>query len=98
MTTDEKIAALGRVMAEKLGEHMDRRGWREEALGYLLRRLLEEAAELYELFLGPLYNEKQHGLTGADWREAVLKEAADVANFAMMIADGVGAFEIERPR
>lgn len=68
----------------RFAEHMERRLAANESKGhwsgcsewYLFRRLQEETGELEEVL---------HELGGAS--STVINEAADVANFAMMIAD-----------
>jgi len=69
-------------MERKLRENNHKEGWVGEDTGYLLKRLREETEEL-KAALGEK-NERE-------WQEPVSKriisEAADVANFAMMIAE-----------
>jgi len=62
-------------MKDELLEHLDRPGWKREPVAYFLRRLGEEVAELCDAIE---FNQP---------KEIVTKESADVANFAMMIAD-----------
>ena len=57
----------------------DRAGWLTTHPTYLINRLLDETAELYDA-LDNLLNP-----------EDVWAEAADVANFAMMVADSYAA-------
>jgi hypothetical protein len=59
-------------MEHQLCEHDDRPGWEGESTAYLVRRMREEYEELCTALI-----------VGGD----VPGEAADVANFAMMIAD-----------
>jgi NTP pyrophosphatase (non-canonical NTP hydrolase) len=67
-------------MEEQLREHDNRPGWKEECPMYLLDRLREEVQELVEV-----------AITGeAGQPKLVTAEAADVANFCMMIADRWG--------
>lgn len=61
-------------MEKKLRMNDHKRHWSTCENGYLTTRLAEEGAELFEAV--------DHGTS-----EAVIAEAADVANFAMMIAD-----------
>jgi pentatricopeptide repeat protein len=63
----------------------DRDAWRREQKAYLRRRLLEEVAELF-------HEMDTNGVPGtASERKARIRsECADVANFAMMIADVAG--------
>lgn len=64
--------------------------WTETDPGYLMQRLLEEVLELNVALI-----EWQRG---SGQRGAVIMEAADVANFAHMIADLVGGQFMDRGR
>lgn len=79
MSTPKDEAALaGRMALEmqiKLAQHSDRGHWRQSKLRFLLARLREEVDELADEVNGMRYD--------------VWSEAADVANFAAMIADKV---------
>jgi hypothetical protein len=69
-----EILFLAVEMEKKLAEHPDRPGWRGESNDYLFNRLLIELAELQEaIAFGPEIE--------------IIRESADVANFAMMLAD-----------
>lgn len=63
-------------MKRKLAANVHKKHWNEVTSAYLFRRLVEEVMELHEAM--------QIGST-----DAIMLEAADVANFAMMIADQV---------
>lgn len=93
--TDEKEIALDEVltrfrtyMSMKLTQNLSKggpEGWRYEKVSYLVERLEEEVKELKTLLLdNPTAYE-------------VIHEAADVANFAMMIADNIGIKETTKP-
>lgn len=74
----EPVRWFAGKMEEALQRNDHKGGWQNEYLWVLLHRIDEELAELYKAAFqiehsGPLEN--------------VIKEAADVANFAMMIAD-----------
>jgi NTP pyrophosphatase (non-canonical NTP hydrolase) len=70
-----EVAWFAEQMELKLRENDHKPHWRGSDIEYLHKRLQEEVDELmYELH-SPLNEER------------VVKEAADVANFAMMIAD-----------
>lgn len=71
-TPREPLAWFARVMEKCLRENDHKPGWQSDTLEELLERLEEEVDELKS---GRLSNED------------VIREAADVANFAMMIAD-----------
>lgn len=63
------------VMQDKLDENDHKRHWRTCSAKWLLNRLKQETAEL----------ERAVGMGAAP--DVVEREAADVANFAMMVAD-----------
>jgi len=63
------------VMLAKLGENAWKSPWSKSSVKWLRNRLRQEVAEL------------GRAIRNGDTAEAVAREAADVANFAMMIAD-----------
>ena len=67
-------------------------GWRGDTAAALHKRLLEETEELSEAL-----NWRSAFLGVAD-PEKIGSEAADVANFAMMIADVCGALDVTPSR
>ena len=69
----EMVGYLAAEMRRKLRENSHKSHWREEPVEWLVGRLIEEMGELVRSL---------HGSP-----ETVLSEAADVANFAAMIAD-----------
>jgi NTP pyrophosphatase (non-canonical NTP hydrolase) len=71
-------------MKEKLRKNVHKLDWRECTFDYLVERLHDETREL----LNELAEAKRRiGWTPHDLRVRIIEEAADVANFAMMIAD-----------
>jgi len=74
-----ELSRFAEIMERKLKANDHRGGWRTCDPLFLLARLLEEAGELAGAVCSPAYD-----------RRLIQKEAADVANFAMMIADVVG--------
>ena len=72
-----EVAIFARKMHEKLNDNDHKGGWDNCSFEFLMGRLLEEVSELYI----ELYNGNS---------DSVISEAADVANFAMMIADQAG--------
>ena len=67
-------------------------GWQEESTDYLLGRVYMEVAELAEAV-------KKWELTpAAPCRRRLRGEAADVANFAMMLADVAGSLNVRKAR
>ena len=69
-------------MEEKLEKNVHKGGWEDCDEAYLVRRLLEEMSELVSSIL-----------EGKD-KHAIIEEAADVANFCMMIADNKNSADI----
>ena len=70
-----EVAWFACQMEQQLVLNDHKGGWTDCGTEWLLTRLLEEAREL------------SVALTSCSPLERVVKEAADVANFAMMIAD-----------
>jgi hypothetical protein len=70
----EQVQWFAEQMEKKLQENDRKGGWENCSPGYLMRRLREEYQELL-------------GLMIPQDREKIIREAADIANFAMMIAD-----------
>lgn len=70
------VAWFSKEMEQVLFDNIDKGGWQDCPFSYLIQRLEEEVKELRE------------SLMDRD-PEDVVHEAADVANFAMMIADNV---------
>lgn len=67
-----------RAMREKLRKNAHKGGWRQDHPLVLLARLIEESGELAALL----------GQHPDEWDfQKITEEAADVANFAMMIQD-----------
>lgn len=75
-----EVRAFADAMEEQLSANDHKGGWQRDTALSLLRRLREETTELARAIGG---------------EGDVLKEAADVANFAMMIADVSGALKWE---
>jgi len=85
------------AMQEKLEAHAEKKGWPSEGgkrgwlkpvtHQFLLGKLREEVIELQRAVM-------LHKAAGAPLKDIRL-EAADVANMAMMIADNLGAYDLE---
>lgn len=73
-----EVRLFAAMMERKLQANEHKGGWQDDTALALLRRLREEADELERCL--------QVGMSAP----TVAYEAADVANFAMMIADVVG--------
>ena len=79
-----EVLAFAYLMEQKLKENDHKGGWDNCEENYLLKRLKEEAFELERVC-------DQVGDSPKHKRPKVGLEAADVANFAMMLADIYGA-------
>lgn len=77
-----EVQRFALAMEERLKANDHKGGWENCTTSYLWRRLVEESGELEE--------ELAKDLTDG---RVVLHEAADVANFAMMLADVYGALK-----
>jgi NTP pyrophosphatase (non-canonical NTP hydrolase) len=73
-----EVAAFALAMEDKLRQNDHKGGWDDCSKQYMAMRLTQEREELRDAIA-----------RGAP-PEEILKEAADVANFAMMVADLVG--------
>lgn len=87
------LQAFTDAMRAKLIANLYKPGWKGANLAWLLGRLTEETDELANALLEPrcLRGDTDH----------VVAEAADVANFAMMIADvaaGIGAAHLAKQK
>lgn len=78
------------LMERKLRENDHKGGWDEEHEDYLLKRLREETVELSKA-INVFAHHASEGVVPRGTKEHVGREAADVANFAMMLADNAGA-------
>lgn len=87
-----ELQRFSEIMEQKLQENDHKGHWKGCNLGYLTRRLKEEVRELEEKI--SLYKQDiamggrsvGEGLGLAPTPQTIHEEAADVANFAMMIA------------
>jgi len=78
-----EVAAFAQAMEAQLKANDHKPGWKSDSLDSLHRRLIEEADELLE------------EIDKDAWTpEGVTREAADVANFAMMLADRCGGLKL----
>lgn len=88
-----EVAAFALLMEARLRANDHKPGWKNHSPDALYARLLEEAGELHRAILAHAFD------AGPEQSDGVGYEAADVANFAMMIADVCGALELkEEPR
>ena len=72
----ESVQWFAEQMEAKLGENDNKGGWDECQIDWLIHRLYQEAEELWREVRS---NDKNY--------QNIISESADVANFAMMIAD-----------
>jgi hypothetical protein len=82
----ESVSKFGEAMVDRLTANARKGHWANCHNGYLRRRLRTETRELFAL----LDKANRTGLT-PELRKAIVHEAADVANFAMMIAENNGS-------
>jgi hypothetical protein len=85
------VVAFADAMERELRANAHKGGWRECHHDALLARLVEETNELetalHAIGSGGAARLFPNDPNGPKWHNLVLSEAADVANFAMMIAD-----------
>ena len=79
------LTRFTKIMNSKLMENIDKGGWKECPISYLMHRLEQEVIELKESLLD-------------QDEEDVSNEAADVANFAMMISDNIARISLSRSK
>lgn len=80
-----EVRAFAEVMEAQLRRNDHKPGWKHDEPDALLKRLREETEELQEVC------DEQTSDSGPE----ILREAADVANFAMMIADVCGGLDVK---
>lgn len=81
MNLRPEVQRFAELMELRLRANDHKPGWKQDILPALFRRLQQEAAEL-------------DGAIDFGTADEIAREAADVANFAMMIADVCGALEV----
>lgn len=79
MEVRESVKWFAEQMENKLKENDKKGGWDDCNIYWLIQRIREETNEL----LSAVNLNRDLGAT----KENIIREAADVANFAMMIAD-----------
>ena len=99
MTTRKEVVWFSQQMEKQLKKNDHKTGWKRCKFTYLLERLEEEYKELDDCFWMPdsrsdmMWLGDDVDLKGRFIKEDAIKECADVANFAMMIADKLRAGE-----
>jgi NTP pyrophosphatase (non-canonical NTP hydrolase) len=96
-----EVLAFARLMERELRANDHKPGWKNDRIGQLAPRVVQEADELLRAVrrLEERWGEHLCGgpdrgsvrMSDADMRQSVVEEAADVANMAMMVADVLGA-------
>lgn len=81
------VSWFGTRMEAKLAVNDHKPNWNTQTMEYLHERLGQEADELYNAFR--YYNSLPPDVPNDKAREKAIDECADVANFAMMIADNL---------
>jgi len=84
------VVSFSKVMEKKLTENDHKTHWSEVSTSRLLHMLEEEVVELKEAI-------DIHRLSGESANFMVIEECADVANFAMMIADNMSKVKTKIP-
>lgn len=74
---------FSKEMEIELIKHLDRLGWKKANFNFLFKRLCDEVIELEKALFA-----KDCGIKRKNQKQ-IIKECADVANFAMMIADNI---------
>lgn len=89
-TIREEVLDFAMDMEDRLLENDHKSGWKNMPLDELYRDMMEEVFELYLAlhYFHLARPEVPDALPNT--ASAVIREAADVANFCMMIADNVG--------
>lgn len=78
LTYQAHVNRFGKIMVAKLKENEHKAGWSQMTPDYLMQRM---AGEVYELTRELMRRPRNP--------EQIAREAADVANFAMMVAEAV---------
>ncbi|MGE4334606.1 MAG: hypothetical protein AB7E55_01345 [Pigmentiphaga sp.] len=98
-----EVAAFAQAMERQLRANDHKPHWRQAGPQQLLAHLIDEVQELieatrsYTRALEQAYSSADGCPTRTEVLERICHEAADVGNFAMMVADVVGALEEEPP-
>lgn len=90
MNLRQSVKRFAARMEQQLEAHdreRGRYGWHREGVVFLMRRLQDEVAELVQAMYHVPY--PYDAWDSERIRRRIANEAADVANFAMMIADNV---------
>lgn len=81
-----EVTVFAELMEAKLRENDHKGGWQQDPVTALMARLKEETDELRAVL-----SRRAGSATPRSYAAEVGREAADIANFAMMVADVCGA-------
>jgi hypothetical protein len=81
-----EILSFAFVMERKLKENDHKGGWEDSDTDWLIKRIADERNELKRAYDKYLNSDELHPNIDA-LIQRIIDEAADVANFAMMVAD-----------
>ena len=87
-----EVLAFALAMERKLRANDHKGGWGGCTTGYLRRRLRAEVRELMKA-MDAVRHAQQRLFASPEQHAAVLDEAADVANFCLMLSDNHGALD-----
>jgi hypothetical protein len=91
---EPETALFREAMLEKLGENGHKKHWRDEPVEDHLNGIEEELHELeMDVIWLRMAERKADGPKAEELRANVRREAADIANRAMFVADSLGALE-----
>lgn len=95
-----EVRAFAQAMERKLAANDHKGTWDDCTPSWLLERIMDETRELvnavHAACTGPHVENEDHARYG-ELARAALHEAADVANFCMMVADVLGTLEHSAP-
>lgn len=80
-----EVQRFATLMEEALRRNEGKGGWHDDQPEELLLRAYEELGELHREVLRRFRSDEP-----GSWRNRIAREAADVANFALMVADVCG--------
>jgi hypothetical protein len=86
-----QVQAFAEAMEARLVANDHKGGWEDCSIDYLIKRLRQETSELLKVA-----GDREARCLTVEEAERVRDEAADVANFAMMIADVCDGLEMPK--
>jgi len=82
------LILFAKRMEDKLRENDHKTGWLNDSMWSLFKRILDEGHELSNvIMIYEAMKESEPDASKIEMLERIIDEAADVANFAMMVAD-----------